>query len=192
MNISLFQIINSWAGKNYWLDRFMIFSAEWLGYFLILLLITPLLLTFFIRNDRFSSWIRYVLLRLGYYREMLSVSLVSAILARFIFVEAIRFFYYNPRPFLVFSDVTQLVNHETASSFPSGHASFYFALVTGVYLYNKKLGYIYLALAGLIGFARVFVGVHWPADIVAGAILGTLVAVAVRFMKQKMPRRALS
>jgi len=166
----------------------MIFSAEWLGYFLILLLITPLLLTFFIRNDCISSWTRSALLRRSYYREMLIVSLVSAIVARFIFVEAIRFFYNSPRPFLVLSDVTQLINHETTSAFPSGHASFYFALAAGVYLYNKKAGYLYFASAVLMGFARIFAGVHWPIDIAVGAILGIMTAIAVRFMKQKLPK----
>ena len=98
--------------------------------------------------------------------------MISAIVARFVFVEAIRFFYYNPRPFLVLENVNQLINHETTGSMPSGHASFYFALATGVCLYNKKAGYIYLILAGLMGFARIFSGVHWPLDIIVEAVLG--------------------
>src|SRR3990167_8760064 len=68
--------------------------------------------------------------------------------------------------FLVLENVNQLINHETTGSMPSGHASFYFALATGVCLYNKKAGYIYLILAGLMGFARIFSGVHWPLDII--------------------------
>ena len=174
MNEVLSREINSWAGQSYWLDRFMIFSAEWLGYFLILLLLAPLLLTFFIRNNRISSWVRFALLKWSYYKEMLVVSMISAIVARFVFVEAIRFFYYNPRPFLVLENVNQLINHETTGSMPSGHASFYFALATGVCLYNKKAGYIYLILAGLMGFARIFSGVHWPLDILGGAGVGVL------------------
>jgi len=191
MNEVLSREINSWAGQSYWLDRFMIFSAEWLGYFLILLLLAPLLLTFFIRNNRISSWVRFALLKWSYYKEMLVVSMISAIVARFVFVEAIRFFYYNPRPFLVLENVNQLINHETTGSMPSGHASFYFALATGVCLYNKKAGYIYLILAGLMGFARIFSGVHWPLDIIVGAVLGIGTAILVKFIKQKVPRRTL-
>ena len=185
MNKSLFLIINSWAGQNIWLDRFMIFSAEWLGYFLILLLITPWLLTYFIKNDRVSSWARSALLKWSYYREMLVVAFGSAIISRFIFVNIIRYFYYHPRPFLVLSDTVQLTDHEMVSSFPSGHASFYFALATGVYLYNKKAGYIYFVLAGFMGLARVFVGVHWPLDIMAGALLGILVSLGGRWVYGK-------
>ena len=172
INIQLFKLINSWATKNYWLDQLMIFSAEWLGYVLIALLVGA-----FLMNR-------------GKYWDMVVVSLGSAIVARFVFVEIIRFFYNNPRPFLVLQNVHQLISKDMEPSFPSGHASFYFALATGVYFYNKKAGYIYFVLAGLMGFARIFVGVHWPADIVAGAILGLLTAVVVRFIKQKMPQKA--
>ncbi|MDP3792229.1 MAG: phosphatase PAP2 family protein [bacterium] len=154
MNESLFLTINFWAGQNYWLDRFMIFFADWLGYLLILGIILCYL------KDRQK------------YGNMVWVSLLSAIISRFVFVTIIRFFYYSPRPFLVLQNIHQLMNHEMESSFPSGHATFYFALATGVYLYNKKAGYAYFALAGLVSFARVFVGVHWPLDIMAGAVLG--------------------
>lgn len=139
----------------------MIFSAEWLGYLLILGLLLYLL------RDKQKYW------------NMALISVSSAVVSRFIFVEAIRFFYYSPRPFLVFSNVIQLINHETSSSFPSGHTTFYFALAMGVYLYNRKAGLVYLGLASLISFARIFSGVHWPLDIIGGMILGIGTALAV-------------
>lgn len=168
MNISLFLVINSWAGQYGWLDKLMIFSAEWLGYILI-----GIAVLLFLKNKQ-------------KYRGMLIVSLVSAVVARFIFVEIIRYFYYNPRPFLVLENINVLLNHETSSSFPSGHATFYFALAMGVYLYNKKAGYIYFVLAGLMGFARIFVSVHWPLDIIAGAGLGVVTAITVNIIKEKI------
>lgn len=174
MNTAIFLIINSWVGKSYWLDRFMVFASDRFGY----LLIAGVVL-FFIKNRE-------------KYRDMLLVSLSSAVIARFGFVAIIRFFYFHPRPFMVLHDINVLINNETESSFPSGHASFYFALAMGVYLYNKKAGYAYLALAGLIGFARIFISVHWPLDILAGAFLGIGTALLVSFIKQKMSRGTLS
>ena len=156
MNEILFVKINMLAGQNIWLDRFMIFSAEYLGYFLILLLLVPLMIPLFIKNSRISNGLKNLILKHTYYGKMIFVAFISAVVARFVFVEIIRFFYYSPRPFLVLSDVNQLINHETTSSFPSGHAAFYFALAAGVYLYNKKLGKIYFVATALIAFARIF------------------------------------
>ena len=167
MNTYFFEKINFLAGHNIWLDRFMIFSADWLGYLMILGL------AIFLTKD-WRKW-----------RGMFLVSVGSAIIARFGFVTFIRWFYYHPRPFMVLQDINQLVDHETTSSFPSGHTSFYFALATGLYIYNKKAGRTYLILAGLMGFARIFVGVHWPLDIVAGAVLGIVVAMAGKFLYKK-------
>ena len=120
------------------------------------------------------------------YREMIVTALISAAIARGIFVTVIRFFYEHPRPFMVFDNVKQLINHDITSSFPSGHASFYFAFAAGVYLFNKKIGAAYLALAGLIGFARVVAGVHWPYDILGGAALGFATAVLIKFLVKKV------
>lgn len=201
-NLEGFRFINNLAGHSVWLDRFMIFVADQMGYFLVL-------------GVLFLAWknsgrVKILVLTIG-----------SAMIARAVFVELIRYFFYNPRPYLVLENVNILINHETSSSFPSGHASFYFALATGVYLYNnrakpssnprakrgeqssydgglyghKKIGRIYLVLAGLMGFARVFVSVHWPLDILAGALLGIVTALVfnylVNYLKQKMSRRTL-
>ena len=184
MNESIFLTINSWTGQNLWLDKFMVFSAEWLGYFLILFLFIPLCLTFFIKSDRISHWSRVLLLEFTYYKKMLVVSLGSAIVSRFIFVTIIRFFYHHLRPFLVLQNTHLLIAPDNEYSFPSGHATFYFALATGVYLYNKKLGKIYFVAATLMGLARIFVGVHWLLDVIAGAGLGVATAILTNLLNQ--------
>jgi undecaprenyl-diphosphatase len=59
------------------------------------------------------------------------------------------------------------------SSFPSDHAVLFFALATGMYLVNRKLGILlYLHAVVVISLPRIFVGIHYPSDIVAGALLG--------------------
>ncbi len=168
MNEILFQVINSWAGLYDWLDQLMVFSAEWLGYLMILGLVVFLLIDF------------------KKYKLMAALAIGSAAVSRLVFVTAIRSFYHHLRPLDALSGihVLPLPWHITLQlglgySFPSGHAAFYFALATVVYFHNKKAGYAYFALAGLMGFARVFVGVHWPADIVAGAILGILTSAGI-------------
>src|SRR3990167_9829755 len=157
-NVGGFRLINDLAGHNVWLDWFMIFAADKMGYLMIL----GVLFLAWRSSNRFKT---------------LAITIGSAILARVVFVELIRYFFYSPRPYLVLEKVNILMNHEVSSSFPSGHATFYFALAMGVYLYNKRFGRIYLCLAGLMGLARIFVSVHWPLDILAGAVLGIATAV---------------
>ena len=171
-NVGGFRWLNDLAGHNVWLDKFMIFAADKMGYLLIL-------------------FVLIIFWKKGHFKRVILVSLGSAIVAKFVFVAIFRYLIYSPRPFLVLEQVNILTNHEFESSFPSGHASFYFALATGVYLYNKKAGRVFLALAGLMGFARIFVSVHWPLDILAGALLGWATALtvnkfAVSFLGKKL------
>jgi len=143
MNTTLFWKIYSLSGDNYWLDKFMIFSAEWLGYLLVLGIII-----LFVANRR-------------KYLNLAVVSIGSAIIGRGIFVTTIRFFYEHPRPFMVFDNINKLIDHDVTSSFPSGHATFFFALAAGVYLYNKSLvSYILFwpDLSVLLEFLRESIG----------------------------------
>ena len=158
MNTIIFLKINSLAGQNAWFDQLMVFSADKLGYIIVGLVIVVCLL-----NTK-------------KYKEILILSFGSAMAARFGIVVLIRLFYYHPRPFLALQNVRQLLDHNTDSSFPSGHMAFYFAMAMVLYRYDKKAGITAFALSGLMGFARIFVGIHWPLDIVIGAVVGLTVA----------------
>lgn len=106
--------------------------------------------------------------------EILIVTGLSCAITGYVLVPLIRFFYHHPRPFMVLQ-VHQLIT-ETAWSFPSRHAAFFFAMATAVYLYNKKWGIGFFVAASLIAVSRVVAGVHYPSDIVGGALLGIIVA----------------
>lgn len=97
---------------------------------------------------------------------------MAIILARGIITEAIRFFYHSPRPFEALS-FSALIS-ESGSSFPSGHAAFFFALAMTVFYYGRRLGWWFFSFALVVGFARIFAGVHWPLDILGGAGVGIL------------------
>lgn len=167
INLWGFRLLNDLAGQNVWLDKFMVFAADNMGY----LLVVSVFVLFWKKD---------------YFKKVIFISLGSAIVARFAFVAMFRYLIYSPRPFLVLENVNVIMNHQYESSFPSGHATFYFALATGVYLYNKKAGWIYLVLAGLLGIARIFVSVHWPLDILVGAGLGIVTAVLINYFRTRL------
>ena len=74
-----------------------------------------------------------------------------------------------------------LVPEPTSSSFPSGHAATSFACAATLAPFVSRTGAIVLyVLAAAIAFSRVYVGVHYPIDVLAGAALGLLVATALR------------
>jgi len=64
-------------------------------------------------------------------------------------------------------------------SFPSDHATGAFALAFGIWLYDRTFGTILLAIAAILSFARVYVGTHYPGDVVAGALIGMAVVAAL-------------
>jgi undecaprenyl-diphosphatase len=84
------------------------------------------------------------------------------------------------RPYLAHpSHAHLLIARSHDPSFPSDHATGAFALAFGIWLYDRTLGTILLALATILSFARVYVGTHYPADVVGGALIGMAVVAAL-------------
>ncbi|MBI2625056.1 MAG: phosphatase PAP2 family protein [Candidatus Nealsonbacteria bacterium] len=156
-----FGAINQFAGKFTPLDYFSVFISEYFGYIIL------------------AIFIFLFLFNIEKYLSMFIVGVLSSFIARFGAVELIRFFLPKTRPFIE-NNVNLLVDRVNQSSFPSGHAAFFFALAASVYFYNKKTGLLFFAGGLLVSLARVFVGLHWPSDVLAGAILGIATALILR------------
>ncbi|MFI1400150.1 phosphatase PAP2 family protein [Streptomyces sp. NPDC020681] len=87
----------------------------------------------------------------------------------------IRGFVERPRPFVDHRGIEVLVAGKTDFSFVSDHATLAMALGAGLFVAHRKFGYAALGLALALGFCRVFMGVHYPTDVIGGFALGTAV-----------------
>lgn len=170
IDYSISTTLVSLVGRWPLLDSIAVFFAQYAGYGLLIFLAILFLAQ--------RAWGTVVL-----------QAMVAAFISRGILTEAIRFFWQRARPFeaLSFSPLVQKLA-EVHSSFPSGHAAFYFAIATAVFLRSKKLGSIFLAVSFLMGIARIYGGVHWASDIVGGALLGIASGLFVSWLFRKTQR----
>ncbi|MGW3115414.1 phosphatase PAP2 family protein [Streptomyces sp. NPDC001091] len=88
----------------------------------------------------------------------------------------IRGFVERPRPFMDHQGLDVLIAGKSDYSFVSDHATITMAIGVGLFVANRRFGIAGIALALLEGFCRVFMGVHYPTDVIGGFALGTAVA----------------
>lgn len=155
-------------GKSRLFDMVGIFFAEWVSYVLIVFLIILIWKTDGVRSRLY--WI--------------ALTLLSIILTRGIVTEIVRFLYPRMRPYLELGFEPLFI--EISSSFPSGHAAFFGALATIVLLMNYRAGLWVWATVIVMGCARIFAGVHWVSDIIAGFGVGILSVLVIRALIQKL------
>ena len=99
----------------------------------------------------------------------------------------------RPRPFVSLTDLHIIIPTPSEFSFPSGHTASSFA-AAGVFFRNlpKKFGVPALILAFFIGLSRLYVGVHYPTDVIAGIVMGLLLSYGaeklVNFVMKKLKR----
>lgn len=171
-NERLFLAINHLAHRNGVLDIIMVLSAQYIPFLLAALLLGA----WFWRRARHVS---------AAFRAALSGLLALSI------APLLGLLHYQPLPF-VLGLGEPLISHEANNSFPSDHASLAFAVAVSLLLSGDGLGPYALSLAVLVGFARLFVGVHLPSDVLAGALLGTLVALLIHLLGGQIDRLATS
>jgi len=92
------------------------------------------------------------------------------------------------RPAFRYAEPKALVHVPHDHSFPSGHAATSFACATTLALAFPRLAAPLYLLAAAIAYSRVYVGVHYPLDVLGGAVLGIAVAIALRRLGSARPR----
>jgi undecaprenyl-diphosphatase len=209
LNYALFQEINSPAGQYPWLDGLMIFCANYLVFCLPLLLLLMWGRPVNWRGQALNADEQVVL------RERRAATLWVAIacLAAYGINLLIEQFLFEPRPFIS-HHVHQLISHPADGSFPSDHTAWAFA-VAGMFLlqllpawqrarqqqrttgnssqlkaliYPGLITLLALVAGCVIGFARVFVGVHYPGDILGGACDGLIAAIVMTLIRSLLSR----
>ncbi|MGH0596305.1 undecaprenyl-diphosphatase [Bacillus mycoides] len=157
LDYKVFQYINEHVKQNIFLDYIMIFFAEYAQYAFILLFI----IFWFIKKSKSRIFV---------------IQAILACCSAFALNRIIGLFFYRERPFVSHMNINQLVEHTANTSFPSDHATSAFVIAITLYLYHKRLGAVFLLVAVLISFSRIWVGVHYPFDVLMGAILGSVIA----------------
>jgi undecaprenyl-diphosphatase len=208
LNYTLFQAINVQAGEHSWLDTLMIFCANWL------IFCWPLVLL--VLWGKPFPWRKYpvpsgeeVIVR---ERRAVVLWIAIACLLAYAFNLLIEQFVFEPRPFVTHK-VHLLIQHAADSSFPSDHTAWSFAvfgmlvfallpvvlavwrkrsnrdeLHPMVFFWPPLLTVLAFVIACSIGFARIFVGVHYPGDVLGGAVDGLLAASVITWIRRWLRR----
>ncbi|MCF3964078.1 phosphatase PAP2 family protein [Streptomyces fuscigenes] len=166
-DISLLYDINGLAkGAPSWFDRAVAFFGD---YGILLALVVVVL----------ACWL--AVRRRGSVRD--SVSAVAGLLwaplaagAALLLNVPVRGFVGRPRPFVDHKGVDVLLSGQHGFSFVSGQATLAMAVGVGLFVVHRKYGLVAIGLAVLEGFTRVYLGVHYPTDVIGGFALGTAVA----------------
>lgn len=175
-DIQLFHFFNNFAGHYRVFDAIIIFLSEYLQYILIFAFILLLCL-----SKQYDAPKK---------TRIFLVTAAAMIIARLGITEIIRFFYHRPRPFLV-ETAHKLISNgdlfysDTEWSFPSGHSAFFFAMATAIYFYNKRWGICFFIAAILMNLNRIIAGVHYPSDILGGAIVGIVTGYLIVRLAEK-------
>jgi undecaprenyl-diphosphatase len=168
LNGQLFDSINDLAGHVSLADHAMTWAAQ----YAIFAIAAIVALSWFVRTGNSAD------------RRIAVYTAIAAAAVGVLISQAIPHVYVHQRPFVLrHSDIVLLLDHSADPSFPSEHSTAAFAMAAGIGVYRQRLGVALLALAALVAFSRVYVGVHYPADVAAGAAIGIIIALALRFAR---------
>ncbi|WML41115.1 undecaprenyl-diphosphatase [Neobacillus sp. OS1-2] len=167
VNIDAFRAINN-LGKEYdSLNPIAIFMAEYMLYILVI----GLVVYWFTRTNK--------------NRRMVIQSVLAVAIAEVLGKIAGSFYAHN-QPFAVLPHVNKLVEHAVDNSFPSDHSILFFSICFSIWLVRKKEGWIWLVVAVFVAISRVMVGVHYPGDVLTGALLGVVAAIVSYWLVPKL------
>jgi len=163
--------LNGWVGRLPWLDGFV----QWVDSDYLV----PVALSLVLLGLWFTGSTRKA-------RERNQWAVMTAILGLALAnlsVEILNHYLFRPRPF-VDLPVSLLFYRPVDSSFPANPAVVGFAVATGVWCWNRKVGGVLFIVATVFALSRVYAGVFYPLDIIGGAALGAIVALLTKRLLQ--------
>lgn len=166
MDYKMFSAFNRLAGRYSLLDMLMILISNKVRYVFIFVLISMLF------GNRPHKKVAF--------------SAISSAIGTLFISSMIKLFYFKSRPF-VKHRVGILIPSKTDSSFPSKHTLLVFAIATSIFLRERVLGSILLAISTLTGFSRIWVGHHYPSDIIGSAFIGSLTGIMIDKTSKNKP-----
>jgi undecaprenyl-diphosphatase len=165
VDTSLFRSVNRLAGRTHWAHPlFRTYAEDGIALFAMLLLVGWFLER---RDDDVAGVAAVVGAGIATLLAVGLVQLIGNVVDR-------------ARPYTAMPSAHLLVSKTADFSFPSDHATAVGAVAVGLLLTRRPLGAVACALAVLMAFSRVYVGAHYPGDVLAGLVLGGLTAAAVR------------
>jgi undecaprenyl-diphosphatase len=161
LNMSLFHLINQYAGLNPFIDILAIFAAKYMP----LIIVLGLIYLWIKREDKTQDIVLY-----GVYAAVIGL-LINYI---------IGLVYFHPRPFMIPTG-TLLFSYPGDSSFPSDHTTLMLSLTFMLTYFRetRKIGLLFVVLGLIGGFARVFCGVHFPMDILGSVVVSLIITAAI-------------
>jgi undecaprenyl-diphosphatase len=167
MNYSIFQSLNNLAEHYDWIDDLMEVFAQ----YIVWIMAAVLVWLWFTGKEANQKLVFY---------SFLSAS-VALLIASLVISPDVN----QSRPF-VEHQVHQLIPHAADASFPSDHATLAFSIAFSLLPVKRKLGVIMLGLAVLTGIARVYVGVHYPGDIIGAMVLSLLISLLTFLLRGRL------
>ncbi|MBY0222484.1 phosphatase PAP2 family protein [Mammaliicoccus sciuri] len=168
LDFKIFEAINQFAGHNNILDQSVVFFTKY----------GPLLF------GLFFVWLWFT--KHGNRAENRKIVLFAFTIAVVTIGidKVIEMSFFRSRPF-VNHDVTMLVDKlDSDPSFPSNHTAGSFALALALFWKRRKMGAVLLVFAGLMALSRIFVGVHYPTDVLTGAFIALVVAFLIIWQRR--------
>lgn len=162
MDHELFEWINGFVGTWAWFDNTMKLLIS--DFFLPVLIGAAAWLMWFVGRDARERLAN----QLGFIYAGVGAGFAN------LFIRLINTEFDRSRPFLALDDVAVLFYRPTDPSFPSNASAYAFAMAAGVFMANKPMGAAIAVAALLFSFARVYGGMHFPADVLGGALIGIL------------------
>lgn len=156
MNESVFRIINDIGKEQTWLNSPLTWFSNWAVVLLALFMIVTFLLS--VRNRSYKD-------------AIIMISGGISFVVTFIICKLLGQLRYNEQPFAELENVNQLVFKEVNNSFPSDHTALFFSIMFAFYFYERKYKWL-IVFPFLMALSRIYVGVHYPLDVLVAAIVG--------------------